>query len=61
MQLQALGVSAGIRAYPIVPPDSCGLRFGLTRLHTEQQIDQTIVAIGSVVKSVTQKIKRSGA
>ncbi len=44
------GVAAGIRAYPIVPADECGLRFGLTRLHTNAQIDKTLEIISSCQK-----------
>lgn len=40
--LFASGVVAGLRAFPVVPPDECGLRFGITALHTEAQIDRTV-------------------
>jgi 8-amino-7-oxononanoate synthase len=39
------GVIAGLRAYPVVPADECGIRFGLTALHTEQQVDKTLNVI----------------
>lgn len=48
-QLFAEGVVAGLRAFPVVPPTECGLRFGITALHTEQQIDDTLKAIAQVV------------
>lgn len=44
------GVIAGLRAFPVVPPDACGMRFGLTRLHTTEQIDQTLSVIDTVSK-----------
>jgi 8-amino-7-oxononanoate synthase len=43
------GVMAGLRAYPVVPPDECGIRFGLTALHTEEQIDKTLGVIDELI------------
>lgn len=43
------GVIAGLRAYPVVPPDECGIRFGLTALHTEEQIDKTLSVIDELI------------
>lgn len=39
------GVIAGLRAYPVVPPDECGIRFGLTALHTEDEVKKTLNVI----------------
>lgn len=36
------GIIAGLRAYPVVPKDECGIRFGLTSIHTSDQIDKTL-------------------
>lgn len=46
------GVIAGLRAFPVVPPDACGMRFGLTRLHTSDQIDKTLEVIATVSKNL---------
>ncbi len=53
------GVAAGIRAFPIVPANECGLRFGLTHLHTEAQIDQTLEIVSSIVKPGTKRLKKA--
>ncbi len=42
------GVVAGLRAFPVVPPNECGLRFGITALHTEAQIDKTLEIIVAI-------------
>ncbi|HEY8280163.1 MAG TPA: pyridoxal phosphate-dependent aminotransferase family protein [Bdellovibrionota bacterium] len=47
-RLFARGVVAGIRAFPVVPPNECGLRFGITALHTEAQIDRTLAVIEAI-------------
>lgn len=44
------GVIAGLRAFPVVPESECGLRFGVTSLHTDEQIDRTLEILGNVVK-----------
>jgi 8-amino-7-oxononanoate synthase len=44
------GVVAGLRAYPVVPMDGCGLRFALTALHTDAQIDRTLEVIGDLTR-----------
>lgn len=49
-QLFGKGVVAGLRAFPVVPPNECGLRFGITALHTEDQIDRTLEIIAEVAK-----------
>jgi polyketide synthase len=41
------GVLAGIRAYPVVPKDQCGLRFAVNSNHTEEQIQRTIEILES--------------
>ncbi|MBK9324741.1 MAG: hypothetical protein IPM97_17640 [Bdellovibrionaceae bacterium] len=33
------------RAYPVVPKDECGIRFGMTSLHTAEQIEKTLNVI----------------
>lgn len=40
--LDAGGVIAGYRAYPVVPEDQCGLRFALTAGHERAHIDQVL-------------------
>jgi 8-amino-7-oxononanoate synthase len=40
------GLVAGIRAYPLVPENECGLRFALTALHTEAQVDFALSVLG---------------
>lgn len=41
-QLDAGGVIPGYRAYPVVPPDGCGLRFAVTAGHTRAHIDRVL-------------------
>ncbi|MEQ1878997.1 MAG: pyridoxal phosphate-dependent aminotransferase family protein, partial [Bdellovibrionia bacterium] len=36
------GIVAGLRAYPVVPPDQCGLRFALSPLHTRAHLDHVL-------------------
>jgi 8-amino-7-oxononanoate synthase len=50
-ELYASGVIAGLRAYPIVPEAECGMRFGLTRLHTQDQVAKTL----EVIKAISRK------
>ncbi len=40
--LWAGGVIAGMRAYPVVPENQCGLRFALSSLHTQEHIDRVL-------------------
>lgn len=40
--LWAGGIIAGLRAYPVVPEDQCGLRFALSSLHTKEHIDRVL-------------------
>ena len=40
--LDAGGIIAGYRAYPVVPEDQCGLRFALTAGHERAHIDQVL-------------------
>jgi 8-amino-7-oxononanoate synthase len=49
------GVIAGLRAFPVVPETECGLRFGVTSLHTEEQIAQTLNILEACL--VSTKIK----
>ena len=44
------GVLGGLRAYPVVPKDQCGIRFGLTALHTELQVDRAIQAVSDFLQ-----------
>lgn len=44
------GVLAGVRAYPVVPKDGCGLRFGITALHTQEQVDHALNLVESYWK-----------
>lgn len=46
--LYAHGVTAGLRPYPLVPVDQCGMRFGITALHTRELLDETISKISQV-------------
>ena len=48
------GVIAGLRAYPVVPHDQCGIRFGLTALHTEAQVDYTLGVIDELCAQFSQ-------
>jgi 8-amino-7-oxononanoate synthase len=49
-ELLAHGVLAGLRAFPVVPESECGFRFGLTALHTPEQIDRTLAAIAKIIR-----------
>lgn len=55
--LFANGVIAGLRPYPLVPADKCGLRFAVTALHTESQIHETLEIIKRHILN-SFKIKR---
>ncbi len=48
-KLFTLGVIAGLRAFPVVPENECGLRFGVTSLHTDEQIDKTLDILRQVI------------
>lgn len=48
------GVIAGLRAYPVVPPDECGIRFGLSAIHTEEQIQKTLEVIDELIQEFPQ-------
>ena len=52
------GVVAGLRAYPVVPHDACGLRFGITALHTFEQIDESLAKIEATIAQV-RSLKRA--
>lgn len=43
------GILAGLRAFPVVPEDECGFRFGLTSTHTTEQIEKTLSAIKQIM------------
>lgn len=49
------GLLAGLRAYPVVPHNECGFRFGLTALHTEAQIKKTLRVISALTRSPTHE------
>ncbi len=55
--LKSAGVLAGLRAYPVVPENQCGVRFAVTSLHTAAQVDQ---ALGSMAE-VRELLKRKAA
>ena len=44
-KLWASGIIAGLRAYPLVPPEHCGLRFAITALHTTEQIQEALYGL----------------
>ncbi len=44
-ELKNAGVWAGLRPYPVVPKDRCGLRFAVSSLHSEGQINRTLEAL----------------
>ncbi len=44
------GVLAGLRAYPVVPASECGFRFGLTSLHSIDQVERTLAVIAKLVR-----------
>lgn len=46
------GVVAGLRAYPVVPPTECGLRFALSSLHTREHINKTLSLLSEIKKIV---------
>jgi len=52
------GVIAGLRPYPLVPKNKCGMRFGITCLHTEKQITETIAQIHNTVRKSKFNIKK---
>jgi 8-amino-7-oxononanoate synthase len=41
-QLWDRGVVAGLRAYPLVPENACGLRFALSSLHERRHVDAAL-------------------
>jgi len=47
------GIVAGIRTYPVVPEDSCGLRFALSAGHSETDIDTAL----NILADALQKIR----
>lgn len=49
------GVIAGLRAFPVVPETECGLRFGVTSLHTEEQITKTLNILQSCVLALNSQ------
>jgi len=44
-ELKHAGVWAGLRPYPVVPKDQCGLRFAVSSLHTEAHVNKTLQAL----------------
>jgi 8-amino-7-oxononanoate synthase len=44
------GVVAGLRAFPVVPEDKCGLRFALSALHTEAHVAHALTAFADLKK-----------
>jgi 8-amino-7-oxononanoate synthase len=40
--LKKAGILAGLRPYPVVPPNECGLRFAISALHTKEQITRSL-------------------
>jgi 8-amino-7-oxononanoate synthase len=50
--LAAAGILAGLRAYPVVPANQCGLRFALTSAHTPAQIDRALGALADCRKLI---------
>lgn len=48
------GVLAGLRAFPVVPETECGFRFGLTALHTKEQIKRTLDAINALTRDLAK-------
>lgn len=53
-KLWGSGVVAGLRAYPVVPADKCGLRFALSPLHTKQQLDHVLNVLSDVKSKHTR-------
>lgn len=49
-EIYSSGVTAGLRPFPLVPVDQCGMRFGMTALHTYDLIDETLEIISKVWK-----------
>ncbi len=46
------GIVAGLRAFPVVPENKCGMRFALSALHTRAHVDQAIDAFEQLKKSL---------
>ncbi|MBI3556917.1 MAG: aminotransferase class I/II-fold pyridoxal phosphate-dependent enzyme [Deltaproteobacteria bacterium] len=46
--LLAGGVFTGLRAYPVVPENECGVRFAITSLHTKAHLDQALKVLGQL-------------
>jgi 8-amino-7-oxononanoate synthase len=47
-QLIEAGIVAGWRAYPVVPPDQCGLRLAFNANNTEEQVDRLLAVLRGV-------------
>lgn len=54
-QLWSLGVIAGLRAHPLVSKKDCGLRFAITALHNEDDIDFVINAFAKAQHTFSNK------
>ena len=46
--LRSRGIVGGYRAYPVVKPDQCGIRFSITHEHDLAVLDHVIHAIASI-------------
>jgi 8-amino-7-oxononanoate synthase len=46
--LRTRGIVGGYRAYPVVQPDQCGIRFSITHEHTQSVIDHVIDSIACI-------------
>lgn len=49
------GFVAGVRAFPLVPPDECGLRFATSALHDEKHIDSLLNAVEKIRSQLNSK------
>ena len=46
--LKSAGVLTGLRAFPVVPENQCGVRFAITSLHTIEHIERALQAMAGV-------------
>lgn len=49
------GFVAGVRAFPLVPADECGLRFATSALHDEKHIDSLLNAVENIRSKLNSK------
>lgn len=44
-KIYSAGITAGLRPFPLVPVNECGMRFGMTSLHSKALLDETLEKI----------------